>query len=94
MSACRLLIWCLIELDAAFVVAPGMEGSSGTETRNLSSFFLNVSKGHPLKFLNSLGRELNKIGPRVDRKLCRIVCKATDVPVIRAFTKHNLPSLG
>ena len=94
MSACICLILSLIEFEAPFVSDPGMEGSSGRETSSLSNFFLKVRTGHPLKFLKSLGRELKRIGPRVDRKLWRIVCRPADAPVFLALTKHSRPSLG
>ena len=73
---------------------PGIQGSSGIEVRNLSNLFLNDSTGHPVKFLSSLGRQLNRIGPRVEIKLKRIVCKAAGACEFRALTKHSLPSLG
>ena len=99
MSACKCANWCkaiwsLIEFDAQFDIQPGTQGSSGREVSNLSSWRLKVSTGQPLKFLNSFGSALNKSGPRMERKLKRIVCKAAVALEFRAFTKHNLPSLG
>ena len=40
------------------------------------------------------GSELKSKAPRVVRKLCRIVCRATDALVFIDLIKQNLPSLG